>query len=61
MGVGKRHALRGQTVQVGRGDFAAFRVQTMHVAVAQIIGQNKNHVGFWFYCLCPCGASEQYQ
>lgn len=44
MGLGERHALRRKPVDTWRCDFAAFRIQTMHIAVAEIVTQNINDV-----------------
>ena len=47
MGIGKKHSLLGQAVEVGRGDFR-LRVIATEVSVAQIICQNENNVGVRF-------------
>ena len=43
--IGKDHAGRRQPIQVRRGNFA-ITIQTLHVAVAQIVRKDINDVGF---------------
>ena len=45
VGVGERHALRGEAVEVGRLDFSAGRVERLHVAVSEIVGEDVDDVG----------------
>jgi hypothetical protein len=40
----ERHALRGQLVNIGRFDLAALRIQALHIAVAEIVGQDINNI-----------------
>ena len=45
VGVGERHALRGEAVEVGRLNFPARRVERLHVAVAEIVGEDVDDIG----------------
>ena len=45
MGVGEHHSLRGQAVEVGRGNLAVVRVKAMDVAIAQVVGEDEDDVG----------------
>ena len=46
VGVRKGQPLRRQLVEVRRLDFAALRIEALHVAVAEVVGENVNEVGF---------------
>jgi hypothetical protein len=46
VGVGKREALRRETVEMGRLDFATRGIERLHVAVAEIVGEEVDDVGF---------------
>ena len=45
MRIGKPHALRGQFVDVWRGNLAAFRVVALDVTIPEVIGIDHNDVG----------------
>jgi hypothetical protein len=45
MSIGKPHALRGQLVDVWRGNLATLGVVTLDVAIPEIIGIDHNNVG----------------
>jgi hypothetical protein len=42
----QRHALRSEFVQTRRGNLAAFRIQAMHVAIAQVVCKDADDVRF---------------
>ena len=44
MGVGERHALGGEPIDVGRGDGGG-RIEGLDVAVAEVIGENEDDIG----------------
>ena len=46
MSVGKSHALRCESVDVGRWNFAALRVVALHIAVSEIVGVQDEDIGF---------------
>jgi hypothetical protein len=55
MTVGEAQALRGQPVDGRRRDLPARRVVALDVAVAEVIGQNDQHVG---RCAHRCGERQ---
>ena len=44
MPVRETHPLRCEAIHVRRGDFGALRVVRMHVAVAEVIGEDDDNV-----------------
>ena len=44
MGIGKRHSLRCQLVEVGSFDFSALGVEALHVAVAEVVREDVDDV-----------------
>ena len=44
MPVGEAQALRREAVEVRRGDFAALRVVALHIAVAEVVGEDEEQV-----------------
>lgn len=46
MCVGKTYALRGELINVGCGDFSAFGVVALHVAVAEVVCVDEYDVRF---------------
>ena len=46
MAVGEAHALGGEPVDVWRGDFSARGIVALHVAVAEVVGEDDEEVGF---------------
>ena len=56
MSVRKSHALHRQFVDVWGRNLASFRVVTLHVAVAQVVGVKDQNIGLLRCgrkCLCP--------
>lgn len=47
MAIGKTHALRGQSVQIGRGDFGVGEVRT-HIAKSHVIGIENENIRAFF-------------
>ena len=45
MRLGKGHARRREPVDIRRGDFAAPAAQAMHVAIAEVVGEDVDDVG----------------
>ena len=45
MRIGKRHPLRRQPIQIRRLDLPSQRVETLHIAITEIIAKNVNNVG----------------
>jgi hypothetical protein len=45
VGVGERHPLGGQAIDVRRGDLAAVGVEGVDVAVAEVVGEEEDDVG----------------
>ena len=46
MRIGEGHPLRRELVEVRRRDLAALRVQALHIAVAEVVGEDVDDVGF---------------
>jgi hypothetical protein len=44
MSVGEAHPLRGEFVEVGRGDLAARRIIRADVAVAEVVGEDDEDI-----------------
>jgi hypothetical protein len=45
VGIGERHPLRGEAVEMRGLDLAALGIERLHIAVAQIVGEYVNDVG----------------
>ena len=45
VGVGECHALRGEAIEVRGLDFSAGRVERLHIAVTEIVGEDVDDVG----------------
>ena len=43
--IGKRHALQREFVEVRCLDFPALRIEALHIAIAEIVGEDVNDVG----------------
>ena len=57
--IGEGHALRDQPVEVRRLDFSALGVERLHVAVAQIVGEDVDDVGLGSWGCGEGGRSPQ--
>ena len=63
MPVGESHALSGKPVYVRRRDLTALRVVTLHISVAEIVGEDDEDIGFGGFAFSgvDCGQrSEHY-
>jgi hypothetical protein len=58
MCVGENDTTRSEAVHVWRGDLS-LRIQDPHIAVAQIICEDVNDVGFWRGIRKTCGECRE--
>ena len=55
MRIREAHALRGEPVHVRRGDLSALRIVALHVAIAEVVGVENEHIRL----LCKGTGGEQ--
>jgi hypothetical protein len=44
--IGEGHALRRELVEMRRGDLSTLWIQALHIAIAEVNGEDVNDVGF---------------
>ena len=59
MSIGEYHAFLGETIKARCGDLAV-GIETVHIAIAKIIAEDEDDVGF-VACARSCGEKEAQQ